>query len=121
MSCLESHQQEGGGVSGGGADRVGTSRAGTRIDNPVFCSALFQRFKDMVSVTCRSIRWKIKMCAISEPLPMSKGDATKSMCLARHAKGTCNSNCPLSHNYISYNPMEYVQFKTWCDQHFKPE
>ena len=91
------------------------------MDNTSFCSTLFQRFKDMVSVTCKSIRWRIKAQAIGEALPMSKGDATKSMCLVWYAKGTCNSNFPLSHNHVSCNPTEYVQFKAWYDQHFKPE
>ena len=126
MYGIESHQRgsnpQGGEVGGGGgAGRGGASRVSTRMDNPSFGSALLQCFKDMVSATCKSIHWSIKTHAISEALTMSKGDATKSMCLTWHSKGTCNSNCPLSHGHVSYDPTKFVQFKDWRDQHFKPE
>ena len=77
----------------------------------------------MVNVTYRSIFWRIRMYVISEPLPMSKGDTSKSMYLTWHAKGTCNSNCPLSRDHVAYKykPAEYVQFKAWCEQHFNPK
>ena len=79
-----------GGASGGGNPGGGAGIVAQRINNVNFVSSLFQEFRDMTAVTCKSLKEKISNNK-KPALPASKVDAAKSMCLAWHARGECNT------------------------------
>ena len=96
----------GGGTLGGGTPAVGAGGGNPegenpgggagivaqRINNVNFVSSLFQEFRDMTAVTCKSLKEKIHNNEKSA-LPALKVDVAKSMCLAWHACGECDPCC----------------------------
>ena len=106
----------GGGTAGSGGTRSGTGGGtGERVDNMHFNSALFGTYKASV-IKSRVLRQKIDRGELP-PLPASKGNAAKPVCLAWHTKGQCNSLCPLVSDHVSYSAEEYAALATWCREH----
>ena len=105
------------GGSGGGAATEGR-QPGTRINNVNFVASMFQRFREMTAVTCKMLKERIRS-GVLPPLPMSKGDATKPMCLAWHSRGECNTICACKNDHVQYSNSELAPFLTWCNANFK--
>ena len=89
-----------------------------RINNIHFNATLFQRYRD-APTSCRTIRNRIRNQELPA-LPLSKVD-NQSMCIAFHAKGTCNSNCGRKVDHVAYTNDEYAPLVTWCQSHFPVE
>ena len=106
-------------IGGGGAvPPVGSRTSGTRLNNTAFISSMFQRFKDMANVSCKSLREKIRAGTLP-PLPMSKVEASKPICLAWHSRGECNSNCSCKYDHVlSYRTAECQPILEWCNANF---
>jgi hypothetical protein len=83
-------------TSMGGAAKAGATAMGKRVDSHVentnFNKTLFGTYKTS-ALKAKAIRDKIKAETIL-PLPVSKLDGTKPMCLAWHTKGLCAHACP---------------------------
>ena len=107
-----------GGAPGGGNPGGGAGIVAQRINNVNFVSSLFQEFRDMTAVTCKSLKEKIRNNE-KPALPASKVDATKSMCLAWHARGECNTRCSCRYDHIPYSSEELGDLRTWCVANFK--
>lgn len=84
-----------------------------RINNTNFNATLFQRFRDM-PVSVRMVRQNA-----SDPLPTSKYETDKSMCLAWHAKGVCNSACRCRYDHQPYTDDEYGPLVSWCTNNYR--
>jgi hypothetical protein len=108
----------GGGGNGGGATTETGRQTGTRINNVNFVASMFQRFRDLTAVTCKMLKERIRS-GVTPPLPMSKGDATKPMCLAWHSRGECNTICACKNDHVQYTNSELAPFLTWCNANFK--
>jgi hypothetical protein len=105
---------------GGGAiiPPLGGNTSGTRLNNTAFISSMFQRYKDMANVSCKSLREKIRAGTLP-PLPMSKIEPSKPMCLAWHSRGECNSNCSCKYDHVlTYLPAECQPILDWCNANF---
>ena len=97
---------------------TGERTNGSRLNNTAFISSSFQRFKDMSNISCKSLREKIRAGTLP-PLPMSKVDETKPMCLAWHTRGECNSNCRCRYDHVlTYTADECQPLLDWCNEHF---
>lgn len=107
-----------GGAPGGGNPGGGAGIVAQRINNVNFVSSLFQEFRDMTAVTCKSLKEKIRNNE-KPALPASKVDAAKSMCLAWHARGECNTRCSCRYDHIPYSSEELGDLRTWCVANFK--
>jgi len=95
-----------------------TRTSGVRLNNTAFIASLFTRFKDMSTVSCRVLRDKIRRGELP-PLPMSKVEPTKPMCLAWHVRAECNSNCSCKYDHITtYTESESQSLVAWCNEHF---
>jgi len=108
----------GGGGHGGGATTETGRQTGTRINNVNFFASMFQRFRDLTAVTCKMLKERIRS-GVTPLFPMSKGDATKPMCLAWHSRGECNTICACKHDHVQYTNSELAPFLTWCNANFK--
>ena len=86
-----------------------------RVVNTQFNSTLFNTYRE-APVTCRTVRQKIRSNEIPA-LPVSKVDQ-QAMCLAFHAKGTCNNACGRKADHVAYTAEEYAPLVTWCASHF---
>ena len=91
------------------------STAGVRLENTHFNTALFGTYKTS-SIKSRDIRRKVERGDLP-PLPPSKMNASKPVCLAWHTKGQCNSNCPCLLDHVAYTPDEYAPLVAWCRDH----
>ena len=103
-----------GGAPGGGP---GGGNLGQRINNVNFVSSLFQTFRDMTSITCKSLKEKIRNNE-KPALPMSKVEVTKSMCLPWHARGECNTRCRCAYDHVDYSADELSDLHAWCLANF---
>ena len=91
---------------------------GTRLNNTAFIAGLFSRFKEMATVSCRTLREKIRRNDLP-PLPMSKVETSKPMCLAWHTRAECNSNCSCKYDHVvTYTDSESQELVTWCNANF---
>jgi hypothetical protein len=99
---------------GGLAEPVAVMNKGVdlRVENLLFNEALFRMYKTSV-LKAKIICDKIKAGAIP-PLPVSKLDGTRPMCLAWHTKGVCNTICPCISDHVAYTADEYAPMATWC-------
>jgi hypothetical protein len=106
-------------TSMGGAEKAGATAAGkgvySCIENTNFDKTLFGTYKAS-ALKAKTIRNKIKAGMIP-PLPVSKLDSTKPMCLAWHTKGVCNTNCPCLSNHVVYSVDKYAPMIMWCYDH----
>ncbi len=106
-------------TSVGGAAKAGATAAGKEVDscieNTNFNEMLFGTYKT-IALKAKAIRDKIKAGMIP-PLPVSKLDGTKPMCLAWHTKRVCNTNCPCLSNHVVYSVDEYAPMIAWCRNH----
>ncbi len=107
-------RQPAGGNSGGTA-RAGTITSNDRVENTHFNNALFGSYR-ISAIKTKAIRQKIAAGDIP-PLPPSKNDSSKPLCLAWHTKGQCNTNCPLTSDHVAYSAEEYTALATWCREH----
>jgi hypothetical protein len=106
-----------GGVPGGSAPGGGGGgNLGQRINNVNFVSSLFQAFRDM-TITCKSLKEKIRNNE-KPALPLSKVEATKSMCLPWHARGECNTRCRCAYDHVDYSADELSDLHAWCLANF---
>ena len=101
-------------AGGSGAARS-ASTALDRAENTHFNTSLFGAYKHS-SIKTRNIRRRITDGDLP-PLPPSKNDSSKPVCLAWHTKGQCNTNCPLISDHIAYSAEEYAALATWCREH----
>lgn len=107
-----------GGVPGGSAPGGGGGgNLGQRINNLNFVSSLFQAFRDMTAITCKSLKEKIRNNE-KPALPLSKVEATKSMCLPWHARGECNTRCRCAYDHVDYSADELSDLHAWCLANF---
>jgi hypothetical protein len=104
-------------LAGGGTTRARSSNNSNtdRIENTHFNSALFGTYKTSATKS-KALRQKITRGELP-PLPSSKLNASKPVCLAWHTKGECNTNCPCSHDHVAYTAEEYAPLATWCRDH----
>jgi hypothetical protein len=106
-------------TSMGGAAKAGATAAGKGVDsrakNTNFNKTLFGTYKTS-ALKAKAIRDKIKAGTIL-PLPVSKLDGTKPMCLAWHTKGVCNTNCPCLSNHVVHSVDKYAPMIVWCRNH----
>jgi hypothetical protein len=106
-------------TSMGGAAKAGATAAGKGVDSCVentnFSKMLFGMYKTS-ALKAKAIRDKIKARTIP-PLPVSKLDGTKPVCLAWHTKGVCNTNCPCLSNHVVYSVDDYAPMIAWCRNH----
>ena len=86
-----------------------------RIENTHFNTALFGNCKTS-AIKSKALRQKITRGELP-PLPTSKLNASKPVCLAWHTKGECNTNCPCSHDHVTYTAEEYAPLAAWCRDH----
>ena len=93
----------------------GARRQG-RVNNPDFCTRLFEQFRSMAGLTVRQIKERAQR--EGHTLPPSKVDPSKSMCLAYHAKGICNEGCGVACDHVRYTDAEYSDLHAWCTQHY---
>ncbi len=100
-------------ASTGGRTRPGGS--GERVENTHFNVALFGAYQTS-SIKSKVLRAQIERGELL-PLPVSKNDATKPVCLAWHTKGQCNTLCPLTSDHVTYTIEEYGPLVTWCKDH----
>jgi len=105
-------QTAGGHNSGVGGSRTST---GDRVANTHFNQVLFGTYKSS-SIKSKTLRDKIARNELP-PLPPSKVNASKPVCLAWHTKGQCNSLCPHTADHIAYSDEEYAALATWCREH----
>ena len=68
---------------------------GTRLNNTAFIASLFSRFKEMATVSCRTLQEKIRRGDLP-PLPMLKVETNKPMCLAWHTPPSATQIAPVS-------------------------
>jgi hypothetical protein len=87
--------------------------------NPHFQEDKFGKYRQLRSVSTRSIRRKIAEKALP-PLPLSKVDK-EPMCLAWHTKGQCNVRCPRAVDHVAYQASELQELVTWCASHYPKE
>jgi hypothetical protein len=106
-------QAAGGRSSGGSGSR--SNSTGDRIENTHFNTALFGVYKTS-TIKSKELRKKIERGELP-PLPPSKANASKPVCLAWHTKGQCSSLCPHSADHIAYSADEYASLVTWCRDH----
>jgi hypothetical protein len=85
------------------------------VKNLQFDEALFGMYKTS-ALKAKIIHDKIKAGTI-HPLPVSKLDGTKPMCLIWHTKGVCNTNCPCVSDHVAYTAKKYAPMVTWCCNH----
>jgi len=91
---------------------------GTRLNNTAFIAKSFSRFKEMATVSCRTLREKIRRGDLP-PLPMSKVETSKPMCLAWHTCSECNSNCSCKYDHVvTYTDGECQELVAWCNANF---
>jgi hypothetical protein len=106
-------------TSMGGTAKAGATAAGkgveSCVENTNFNETLFGTYKTS-ALKAKAIRDKIKVGTIL-PLPVSKLDGTKPMCLAWHTKGVCNTNCPCLSNHVVYSVDKYAPMIAWCRNH----
>jgi len=104
-------------VAGGGSTRARSSNNSNtdHIENTHFNSALFGTYKTSATKS-KALRQKITRGELP-PLPSSKLNASKPVCLAWHTKGECNTNCPCSHDHVAYTAEDYAPLATWCRDH----
>ena len=113
----------GGGISTGGAGGNTVATGGTSLPctNSAFSEVLFNEYKTRLvnnkTIKSSDLRKKIKRGEL-DPLPSSKLDLTKKMCLAWHTKGMCNTDCPLSADHVHYSNEELGELKTWCSENY---
>ena len=86
-----------------------------RVVNTTFNLDLFNAYRE-APVTCRAVRQRIANNELPA-LPLSKIDG-QAMCLALHAKGTCNNACGRKADHVSYTKEEYAPLAAWCQEHF---
>jgi hypothetical protein len=91
----------------------------TTASNPHFLEDKFGKYRQLRSVSTRSIRRKIAEKALP-PLPPSKVDK-QPMCLAWHTKGQCNVRCPRAVDHVAYQASELQELITWCASHYPRE
>jgi hypothetical protein len=98
----------------GGAAKAGATAMGKGVDscieNTNFNEMLFGTYKTS-ALKAKAIRDKIKAGTIP-PLPVSKLDSTKLICLAWHTKGVCNTNCPCLSDHVVYSVNKYAPMIT---------
>ena len=99
--------------SSAGGSRPGGS--GERVENTHFNTSLFGTYQTS-SIKSKYLRQKIERGELP-PLPSSKVNGTKPICLAWHTKGQCNTLCPLIADHVSYTAAEYEPLATWCKDH----
>jgi hypothetical protein len=87
--------------------------------NPHFQEDKFGKYRQLRSVSTRSIRRKVAEKALP-PLPLSKVDK-QPMCLAWHTKGQCNVRCPRAVDHVAYQASELQELVTWCNDHYPKE
>ena len=107
----------GGGTPGGGGPGGGGGNLGQRINNVNFVSSLFQTFRDMTTITCKSLKEKIRNNE-KPALPLSKVETTKSVCLPWHARGECNTRCRCAYDHVDYSSEELGDLHAWCLENF---
>jgi hypothetical protein len=91
----------------------------TTASNPHFQEEKFGKYRQLRSVSTRSIRRKIAEKALP-PLPLSKVDK-EPMCLAWHTKGQCNVICPRAVDHVAYQASELQELATWCASYYPKE
>lgn len=99
--------------AGGGGSR--NNPTGDRVENTHFNTTLFGTYKAS-TIKSKVLRDKIARNELP-PLPPSKVNASKPVCLAWHTKGQCNSLCPLTADHIAYSAEEYAALAIWCRDH----
>ena len=92
-----------------------SSTVGTCLENTHFNSALFGTYKSS-SIKSKDLCRKIEREELM-PLPPSKMNVSKLVCLNWHTKGQCNSNCPCLQDHVAYTPDEYALLVAWCRDH----
>ena len=100
---------------GGGSRPGGRNSTGERVENTHFNTTLFGTYKAS-TIKSKHLRDKIARNELP-PLPPSKVNASKPVCLAWHTKGQCNSLCPHTTDHIAYSVEEYAALVTWCREH----
>ncbi len=88
---------------------------GVRVENTHFNSTLFGPYQTS-TVKSKVLRQKIERGELP-PLPPSKLDSSKPVCLAWHTKGQCNTLCPCTADHVAYSLTEYEPLATWCREH----
>lgn len=104
-----------GGVASSGSTPSAATGAQSRVENTHFNVTLFGTYRTS-AIKTRAIRQKIAQGQIP-PLPASKLDASKPVCLAWHSKGQCNTQCPCAYDHVAYTAEEYAALATWCREH----
>ena len=99
--------------AGGGGTRPGGS--GERVEHTHFNTTLFGSYQTS-SIKSKELRKKIDRGELP-PLPPSRIDAAKPVCLAWHTKGQCNTLCPLIADHVAYTADQYEPLATWCREH----
>ena len=95
-----------------------TRSTGVRLNNTAFVASLFTRFKDMTTVSCKTLRDKIRRGELPA-LPRSKVEPSKPMCLAWHVRAECNSNCSCKYDHVTtYTESDSQELVTWCNENF---
>jgi hypothetical protein len=120
IPSITSPQAPPAGGGGGTGSAVAGSRAtnGTRLNNTAFLSSMFSRFKDMTQVSCKSLRDKIRDGDLP-PLPKSKVEVEKPVCLAWHTRAECNTNCSCKYDHVlTYTAAECQPLLAWCNENF---
>lgn len=101
------------------APRSSTSRgsggSGVRVENTHFNTALFGTYQTS-AIKSKGLRQKVERGELP-PLPPSRVDSAKPICLAWHTKGQCNTLCPHTADHIAYTTDEYGPLVTWCREH----
>ena len=87
--------------------------------NPHFLEDKFGKYRQLRSVSTRSIRRKIGE-KVLPALPLSKVDK-QPMCLAWHTKGQCNVRCPRAADHVAYKASELQDLVNWCATHYPKE
>ena len=93
----------------------GGNTTGVRVDNTHFNSTLFGTYKTS-SIKSKTLRQKIERNELP-PLPASKLNQSKPMCLAWHTKAQCNTNCPCILDHVAYTEGELAPLAAWCRDH----
>ncbi len=78
------------------------------MENTLFNEALFGTYRTS-SVKSKTLRLKVERGELP-PLPPSKANTLKPICLACHTKGQCNTLCPHTTDHIAYSTDEYAPF-----------
>ena len=102
-------------TGGGGTRPGGRNSTGERMENTHFNTALFGTYKTS-PIKSKFLREKIARNELP-PLPASKINSSKPVCLAWHTKGQCNSLCPHIADHVAYSAEEYAALATWCREH----